>query len=421
MSSVMVEKNQAKQPVFGRRREPHTIIIARGNDVSHFTIKPWLTLSIGAVLSAMAVGYLLATSYLVFRDDLIGATVARNARIQQAYEDRISALRAQVDRITSRQMLDQQVMESKVAELIDRQEQLSNRGGRLGPLLERANQNLKKSAVPVPGDKPGNKIVGSLDNGKPSNLLSAFFNTKAKPTELSAADRADELFATINHSIKDIEVTQLSQIRSLAKGAKSTAEDIKEALNSAGLPISDATDTAEGGPYIPAKEGAQITAFDKEVERLDQALNLLDHVKSEARRYPIGSPLPGSETTSRFGYRKDPLLGTQAFHSGMDFRAEIGHRIKCPAAGVVVTAGRTGGYGNMVEVRHKGGLITRYGHMNSIYVHEGESVDEGTVLGEVGSTGRSTGPHLHYEVRVDGNPVDPASYLNIGRKIASLL
>jgi murein DD-endopeptidase MepM/ murein hydrolase activator NlpD len=419
MSSVMV-KNQGKQPVFGKRREPHTIIIARGNDVSHFTIKPWLTLSIGAVLSAMAVGYLLATSYLVFRDDLIGATVARNARIQQAYEDRISALRAQVDRITSRQLLDQQVMESKVAELIDRQEQLSNRGGRLGPLLERANQNLKKSGVPLPGDKPGKKIVGSVEGNKAS-LLSAFFSPNNKPTELSAADRADELFTSINHSIKDIEATQLSQIRGLAKGANRTAQDIKAALNAAGLPVSLATETAEGGPYIPADEGVMITAFDKEVERLDQALDLLDRIKSEARRYPIANPVAGSEITSRFGYRKDPLLGTQAFHSGMDFRAETGHCIKAPAAGIVVTAGRSGGYGNMVELRHKSGMITRYGHLNSIHVNEGDALEQGEVLGEVGSTGRSTGPHLHYEIRVDGNPVDPARYLNIGRKIAPML
>ncbi len=369
----------------------------------------------------MAVGYLLATSYLVFRDDLIGATVARNARIQQAYEDRISALRAQVDRITSRQMLDQQVMESKVAELIDRQEQLSSRGGRLGPLLERANQSLQKSAIPVPSSKPKEKILGYTADPIGPSLLGRIFNEANVPNELSAADRADALFANINSSIKDIEVTQLTQIRDLAAGAAGTAQDIKVALSTAGLPISEINASAEGGPYIPANEGAKITAFDQEVEKLDQALTLLDHMKSEARHYPIGNPVPGSDTTSRFGYRKDPLLGTQAFHSGIDFRAETGHRIKAPAAGVVVTAGRSGGYGNMVEVRHKGGMITRYGHLNSIYVREGETVDEGAVLGEVGSTGRSTGPHLHYEVRVDGNPVDPVRYLNIGRKIAPLL
>src|SRR6187397_2358536 len=124
-------------PVFGRRREPHTVIIAHGDSIRHFTIRPWLAALGGSAMLAMAIGYLLATSYLVLRDDLIGASTARQARIQQAYEDRISALRAQVDRITSRQMLDQQLMEQKVTELLDRQTQLSARHGRLGPVLER--------------------------------------------------------------------------------------------------------------------------------------------------------------------------------------------------------------------------------------------------------------------------------------------
>src|SRR5690606_35090979 len=102
---------QTDQPAtFGRRKEPHTVIIARGDDIRHFTVKPWVAALTGSALAAIAIGYLLATSYLVLRDDLIGATVARQARMQQAYEDRISALRSQVDRITSRQLLDQQLV-----------------------------------------------------------------------------------------------------------------------------------------------------------------------------------------------------------------------------------------------------------------------------------------------------------------------
>ena len=113
-------KAPGQSAVFGKRKEPHTVIIARGDDIRHFTIRPWVAAIAGSVLSAVAVGYLLATSYLVLRDDLIGATAARQARMQQAYEDRISSLRAQVDRITSRQLLDQQLMENKVSELIER-------------------------------------------------------------------------------------------------------------------------------------------------------------------------------------------------------------------------------------------------------------------------------------------------------------
>src|SRR5690606_19536617 len=110
---------------------------ARGDEIRHFIVRPWLAAFVGSMVAAMAIGYLLATSYLVLRDDLLGATAARQARMQQAYEDRISALRAQVDRITSRQILDQQLVESKVSELLARQSQLTQRHGRIGPILER--------------------------------------------------------------------------------------------------------------------------------------------------------------------------------------------------------------------------------------------------------------------------------------------
>ncbi|TIT51151.1 MAG: M23 family peptidase, partial [Mesorhizobium sp.] len=143
----------SQSTVFGRRKEPHTVIIARGNEIRHFTIRPWVAAFCGSALAAMAVGYLLATSYLVLRDDLIGATTARQARMQQAYEDRISALRAQVDRITSRQLLDQQLMETKVGELLERQSQLSLRHGRLGPILERTESDVGAAPASAKPDK----------------------------------------------------------------------------------------------------------------------------------------------------------------------------------------------------------------------------------------------------------------------------
>src|SRR6187431_2812832 len=135
-------RTSVRSQVFGRRKEPHTVIIARGDDIRHFTIRPWIAAFAGSAFFAIAIGYLLATSYLVLRDDLIGASTARQARIQQAYEDRISALRAQVDRITSRQLLDQQLMEEKVTELLDRQSKLSARHGRLDTVLDRAATEL---------------------------------------------------------------------------------------------------------------------------------------------------------------------------------------------------------------------------------------------------------------------------------------
>jgi murein DD-endopeptidase MepM/ murein hydrolase activator NlpD len=114
---------------------------------------------------------------------------------------------------------------------------------------------------------------------------------------------------------------------------------------------------------------------------------------------------------SGFGYRTDPLGGGSGFHAGIDIAAPMGSPIRACRAGKVVIAGWQGGYGNAVVIDHGGGMGTLYGHQSSIAVAPGQVVTAGSVIGFVGSTGRSTGPHLHFEVRLGGNPVDPMPYL----------
>jgi murein DD-endopeptidase MepM/ murein hydrolase activator NlpD len=419
--------------VFGRRKEPHTVIIARGNEIRHFTIRPWLVAFLGSALAAIAIGYLLATSYLVLRDDLIGATTARQARMQQAYEDRISALRAQVDRITSRQLLDQKLMETKVSELLERQSQLSQRHGRLGPILERAENEVgtpptadaAAAAKPdehaeLTGGEPLAYSVASLGSGdtRPFSLWST--RSDPLPSE-TAADRADKLFVSINDSLKAIESQQLTRIATLADNAYKSADAITQALEAAGLPVDSdfgKNESDVGGPLIPLDSSMM---FDSKVKELDEALDTLDQLKKEARRLPLANPAPGHSVTSPFGVRTDPILGTAALHSGMDFRAPIGMAAKVTAAGVVTKAGWNGGYGRMVEVDHGNGFATRYGHLSEIDVAVGQKLAAGDIVGKTGSSGRSTGPHLHYEVRHNGEAIDPLRFLTVGKKVEQYL
>ena len=410
-------------PVFGRRKEPHTVIIAHGDSIRHFTIRPWLAALGGSALLAMAIGYLLATSYLVLRDDLIGASTARQARIQQAYEDRISALRAQVDRITSRQLLDQQLMEEKVTELLDRQSKLSARHGRLDTVLDRAATELPDQG-PTPAAKPDLRAAVSafapVETADAASAPFSLWQTRkdSLPDEF-AADHADKLFVAINQSLRSIEGEQMARVTTLAANAYDTADKIADALEAAGLPIDGEYGKQDvGGPLI-AVDGA--AAFDTKVKELDEALNQLDALKKEARSYPIANPAPGRPISSGFGVRKDPLLGTPALHSGIDFRAQLGANALVTAPGVVVKAGWNGGYGRMVEVDHGNGFSTRYGHLSRIDVKVGDHLVRGGVVGEVGSSGRSTGPHLHYEVRRNGDAIDPLAFLKAGTKVGKLL
>ena len=122
--------------------------------------------------------------------------------------------------------------------------------------------------------------------------------------------------------------------------------------------------------------------------------------------WPVNGPI-----TSPFGYRNDPVLGGNRLHAGVDIGASSGTPIKAAGDGVVVIAGWNGGYGNFTLIDHGGGLATGYGHQSSIGVRVGQHVSTGEVIGNVGSTGASTGPHLHWEVRVNGTPVDPMGWV----------
>jgi murein DD-endopeptidase MepM/ murein hydrolase activator NlpD len=191
------------------------------------------------------------------------------------------------------------------------------------------------------------------------------------------------------------------------------------ALKEAGLPIDPGYGTSDvGGPLMPV--GAD-DPFEAEVEELDDALTKLDGVRRAAVRLPIANPAPGQSVTSGFGVRRDPLIGRPAFHAGIDFRASVGVPVRASGAGTVIKAGWNGGYGRMVEIDHGNGLTTRYAHMSRLKVAEGDTVAAGAVIGHAGSSGRSTGPHLHYEVRRNGKATNPVRFISAGKAIKDLL
>ncbi len=144
--------------------------------------------------------------------------------------------------------------------------------------------------------------------------------------------------------------------------------------------------------------------------RLDQVETLLDERSLMVSSTPSIAPVRGIYT-SGFGYRRDPVTGRREFHPGLDIAAPAGHPVLAPADGIVLKSGVQGGLGRAAFVSHGFGLITGYGHMSRIAVEGGQKVRRGDVIGYVGTTGRSTGYHLHYEVHVDGKPVDPLSFI----------
>ncbi|MBB6485275.1 M23 family metallopeptidase [Rhizobium lusitanum] len=424
--------------VFGKQKRHHTIILASGDMVRHMTVRPWMAALAVCMVGILSIGYLLATSYLVLRDDLIGATMARQARMQYDYEDRIAALRAQVDRVTSRQLLDQQVVEEKVDKLIEQQQQLSSRGGKLNALLDRAESSGltdkgSRTDVNAPAAKNEHAqltapkaIEKLLSSGKPADATPDNSTLAYVPAPETVADRADRVFSKVTLSLKHIEQDQLTRIRNLTADASGTANEIQSIMHNVGIKLPNGVastagkdeDGGVGGPYAAPEN---VDQFEQSMADLDTALTHLETVRGAAESLPFRNPAPGKLVTSPFGNRKDPFFGTLALHTGTDFHFSPGEKIKATAPGKVVAAGWTGGYGNMVEIDHGDGISTRYGHMEQVLVKIGDKVDRGGIVGLAGSTGRSTGTHLHYEVRENGLPVDPMYFINAGTKLASYI
>jgi murein DD-endopeptidase MepM/ murein hydrolase activator NlpD len=178
-----------------------------------------------------------------------------------------------------------------------------------------------------------------------------------------------------------------------------------------------------GGPYIPIRDvridGISDTTFTAAYEGATARVKQLDALFTALRHVPLTTPVHGSQfqLTSGFGARVDPFSERFAFHSGLDFGGPWGSTVSATAPGVVVFAGPRNGYGNMVEVDHGYGFHTRYAHLSSIIVRIGARVEKGSPVGKLGSTGRSTGPHVHYEVLVADVARDPTKFIEAGRHV----
>jgi murein DD-endopeptidase MepM/ murein hydrolase activator NlpD len=376
-----------------------------------------------------------STGYILFRDEFLTGMLRRQTAMEYDYEGRIATMRAEITRLQSRQLLDQQAFTETVSSLMRRQSSLEQRQIVLQSVADSATSSGvaalpgPEGALPshppprpvpelAPTAQAGNKqavlTVGPTRHGSALGGLVAAGSQAAAP---SVSDRLDRL----SRSIDDIELRQMAALDAISVKAKARAAYVRQVLAEIGVDavrLGARAPAAQGGPFIPISQSGHTTLFDTLSAEAQAALATTETLNRSLDLVPLRRPFPRAEITSNFGSRSDPFLGSAAMHAGIDFREEAGAPVRATASGRVDEAGWVGGYGNMVEIDHGGGLATRYGHMSEILVSEGDTVTIGQVIGRVGSTGRSTGPHLHYETRVTGEAVDPQRFIRAGRLLA---
>ena len=265
-------------------------------------------------------------------------------------------------------------------------------------------------------------LTGTIETLNQSLAAVADERDDASAHETQLTMRLEDLNAEIEQDAARRErlLEQLEEATTVSLGA------MEEMLAKSGVDVEPLIDavrrefSGQGGPFLPADEVEALSEEEGEVGRIApligdmERLNLL---RIAVDRMPLAQPAFGARRTSGFGTRKDPKNGRRAHHAGMDFAGPRGTPIFSTAAGEVVKAGRMSGYGNVIKIRHAFGYETVYAHLHRIRVKVGDMVERGDRIGDMGNTGRSTGTHLHYEIRIDGKPVNPARYIEAARHV----
>ena len=380
-------------------------------------------------LVIMAIWSVVTGTYFAFKEDVLTRLIGRQTELQFAYEDRIAELRAQVDRATSRQLLDQEQFEQKLNAVLQRQATLEQRMAALGgDLASTGSIRPPRGALPsetTPKASPiSDTVIFSAPPDREARLESR--EGPASLTRISSRGDAgglDGILGRLSAALDNIDRKQIAVLNDMEERADSKARRMRSVLSDLGVnPIRTSTGATVGGPFVPLKPAkASASAFERQLYRVNVARAQINQYLQTLVAVPLRKPVIGEvDMSSPFGMRMDPFNGRPAIHTGIDLRGEVGEPVHATAAGRVSLAGREGGYGNMVEIDHGNGLATRYGHLSEIDVKVGQMVRIGETIGHIGSTGRSTGPHLHYETRVNGEAVDPQKFLRAGVRLGNV-
>ena len=257
------------------------------------------------------------------------------------------------------------------------------------------------------------KFIEDMVDGLPEDIKA---EETVSDSSTEAAAMVDKVSASLPEAgaLAQIEARQLAFVEKLTRYADRRAKRSAEALRKLGLNpdamVRAAEREAMGGPLVELSSGKD-SQIDQRFERLGLSLARMAALERGLEAIPQVAPANTGAISSGFGYRRDPFTRRAAMHQGLDFKGPTGTPIYAAAKGQVTFTGWKSGYGRVVEISHGNGLVTRYAHMSKFVAKRGQKVEAGTTIGAIGNTGRSTGPHLHFELRINNRAVNPRPFL----------
>jgi len=408
----MAKRHQIKNEWLMKRRSPlrgflqtRQIYVRSNGDVQFITVSP---ISQVCLLIIFLIGFLwmaFASVNIVFKDQLLELKQQKLFEARLDYENRLSELRASIERVNDRLLLDQQGYLKKVDEVKAEFSSLAAQQKTMENFFKEGWFPLKESATPEKF-----QVDGALEGTFAQRYASDF------RSRLEAVKPLDEM----NASFTGLHKQQLALLKDAQAYSQRKLQTTSVLLSRLGIrpPVTvnlvkgDAAAMGMGGPFlsVPKRTQREYEIADG-IETVHATLEQETKVRQAVADLPLVKPMTQiTGISSSFGYRKDPLRLSLAFHGGIDFKGIYAAPVLATSNGQVTWAGPHGPYGNLVEIFHDNGVSTRYGHLKSVNVSLGQKISRGDLVGWMGSTGRSTGPHLHYETRVNGRVIDPQDF-----------
>ncbi|PTW52036.1 DUF5930 domain-containing protein [Rhodovulum kholense] len=428
---------------------PEKRLFLRSDDSTRFVRLSPLTQAAALSGTTALVAWTMVASSILLIDQVGSGNLRDQARREQAlYDSRLNAIAAERDRRAQdvREAQDRfnlaldevSKMQSALLASEERRRELetgmaviqktlrrtlAERDAAQGHSQELAAQ-LAGETAPAEGPRPADVqqtlafLTGALDQTAEerdriaADAASAYdmVRTISYERELDA-ERNDQIFTSLEEALTVSMAPLDKMFKAAGLNTKSIINRVRQGYSGVGGPLTPLSVSTKGA-------AADLTPDEIRARAIMGRLDEINMYRIAAEKLPFAQPVKaGYRLTSPFGVREHPTLGGQRMHEGTDMASAYGTPIYATADGVVVKAQWVSGYGRMVEIRHEFGIVTRYGHMSKIRVEAGQRVSRGDRIGDMGSSGRSTGTHLHYEVRVDGKPVNPMTYIKAARNV----
>ncbi|NBR88367.1 MAG: M23 family peptidase [Rhodobacteraceae bacterium] len=421
------------------------VFLRSETDTRFIRLKP-ATQMVAFLGASFFVGWTIIATAILLMDSIGAGNFREQARRdQRTYENRLNSLATERDTRAAEALaaqdrfnaaLDQiSLMQSELLSSETRRRELETgieviQSTLRRTIKEREAAKSEANGLMAAADGNGKVVLASAGTapGTLDMMIEALADTARERDQIeenaqAALIQAEEMAA----QIKSMEEKNGTIFRQLEDAMTISVKPLDKMFRAAGMDTDRVLSqvrrgyAGQGGPLTPitfSTKGLAPTLDETRANRLLSQMDQLNLYRIAAQKAPFAVPVKsGFRFTSGFGYRRDPKTGGRRMHAGVDFAGPVGTPLYATADGVVVHAGWASGYGRLVKIQHEFGIETRYAHMNRLNVSVGQRVSRGQRIGDMGASGRVTGPHLHYEVRVGGQPVNPMIYIKAANDV----